>query len=295
VTGRDDVVVCGYHGWHDWYIGSTPRNLGVPKSTQKMTHKFNYNDIESLKKVFKANKGKIAAVIMEPMNYIEPAKGFLAAVKKLAHQNGALLIFDEVITGFRYSLGGAQKLFNVIPDLATFGKAMANGLPIAALVGRKKYMKTISDIFYSSTFGGECLSLAAAIATIKEMEPKKLIQKIWQKGRYLQNATNKLIKQNNLSEIIKIGGKPCWQVFIFSDTHNATGLEIKSFIQQEVLANGILWYGQHNISFSHSQKDLDKLLKVFKEVFPKLRQALDNNKVRQSLRGKPITNIFKIR
>ncbi|MDP2586348.1 MAG: aminotransferase class III-fold pyridoxal phosphate-dependent enzyme, partial [Candidatus Komeilibacteria bacterium] len=216
VTGRDDVVVCGYHGWHDWYIGSTPRNLGVPKSTQKMTHKFAYNDIESLKKVFKANKGKIAAVIMEPMNYIEPAKGFLAAVKKLAHQNGALLIFDEVITGFRYSLGGAQKLFNVIPDLATFGKAMANGLPIAALVGRKKYMKKVSDIFYSSTFGGEVLSLAAAIATIKEMEQKKVIQNIWQKGKYLQDLTNRLLKQNGLSEIIKVNGKPCWQVFIFS-------------------------------------------------------------------------------
>src|SRR3989344_6281565 len=148
-TGRDYVAVCGYHGWHDWYIGSTARDLGVPKSTKDLTLKFSYNDIESLKKLFKKYPGKIAAVIMEPMNYVEPDKGFLEEVKRITHKGGALLIFDEVICGFRYSLGGAQKYFKVTPDLSCFGKAMANGMPISALVGKKKYMKTVEKIFYS--------------------------------------------------------------------------------------------------------------------------------------------------
>src|SRR3989338_1892781 len=134
-TGREHVAVCGYHGWQDWYIGSTTRNLGVPKSTQAMTHKFVYNDIVSLEKIFKKYRGKIAAVIMEPMSYEEPKNNFLQKVKQLAHKHGALLIFDEIVTGFRFGLGGAQSYFGVIPDLAAFGKGMANGLPISALVG----------------------------------------------------------------------------------------------------------------------------------------------------------------
>jgi len=295
VTGRDDVVVCGYHGWHDWYIGATSRNLGVPKSTRAMTHKFTYNDIDSLKKTFRQHKNKIAAVIMEPMSYEEPKDNFLQKVKSLTHQHGALLIFDEVITGFRFNLGGAQKLFKVTPDLAAFGKSMANGMPIAALVGRKKYMARVADIFYSFTFGGETLSLAAAIATIKEMEKKKVIENIWQKGRYLQIETRKLLKQNGLADIIKVKGMPCWQVFIFSPFKKYSDLEIKSYLQQEIIQAGYLWYGQHNISFSHTLKDINGLLNVYRHVFPKLKRLLDTNQLKQNLFGEPITNIFKIR
>ena len=302
VTGRDHVAVCGYHGWHDWYIGSSTRNLGVPKQTRKLTHKFNYNDIDSLKKVFSQNyrqggtsKNKIAAVIMEPMNYIEPENNFLKKVRALAHKNGALLIFDEIITGFRYSLGGAQELFGVTPDLATFGKSMANGMPIAALVGKRKYMKKIEDIFYSFTFGGETLSIAAAIATIKEMEKKKAIKSIWQKGKYLQTKTNKLLKKHKLNDIIEIKGKPCWQLMIIKPYKKYTDLQIRSYLQQELLQLGILWYGQHNMSYSHTKKDIDKLLKAYDQVFLKLKEILEKGKLKESLKGEPITNIFKIR
>jgi len=295
VTGREHVAVCGYHGWHDWYIGSTVRNLGVPKSTQALTHKFIYNDIKSLEKIFKKYKGKIAAVIMEPMNYVEPQAGFLESVKKLTHKNGALLIFDEIIAGFRFDLGGAQKLFGVTPDLATFGKSMANGMPISALVGKRQYMKKINDIFYSFTFGGECLSLAAAIATIREMERRNVIKNIWQKGKYLQERTNELLAKNGLSEILKVKGKPCWQVFIGYGTKKYSDIEIKSYLQQELIQAGFLWYGQHNMSFSHSQQDLDKLIDAYAKIFPKLKKLLDEGKLRENLKGEPITNIFKIR
>jgi glutamate-1-semialdehyde 2,1-aminomutase len=295
VTSRDHIAVCGYHGWHDWYIGSTTKNLGVPKDTIKLTQKFEYNNIKSLEQIFKANPGKIAAVIMEPMNYIEPEKNFLQKVKTLAHKNGALLIFDEVITGFRFGLGGAQKLFGVTPDLAAFGKSMANGMPISALVGKKKYMKKIEDIFYSFTNGGEALSIAAAIATIKEMEKKKVIEHIWKLGEYLITETNKLIKKNNLEEIIKIKGKPCWSLMFTYPYGKYSDLEIKSYLQQELIQAGFLWYGQHNMSFSHTKKDIDSLIKAYADIFPKLKILLDENKLNDALKGDPITNIFKVR
>ena len=295
VTGRDHVAVCGYHGWHDWYIGSTTKNLGVPESTQKLTHKFVYNDIKSLEKIFEDNKNKVAAVIMEPMNYVEPKDDFLQKIKILAHKHGALLIFDEIITGFRYNLGGAQKLFGVTPDLATFGKSMANGMPISALVGKRKYIKKINDIFYSFTFGGETLSLAAAIATIKELEKKKAIDYIWKLGKYLQDNTNKLLEKNGLAGIIKVQGKPCWQVFIIKPTEKFSDFEMKSFIQQELLQAGFLWYGSHNMSFSHTKKDVDTLLVTYSRIFKELKELIDSGKLKGKLKGEPITNIFKVR
>lgn len=295
ITGREHIAVCGYHGWHDWYIGSTTRNLGVPVGTQKLTHKFEYNNLKSLEEIFAKHKGQVAAVIMEPMNYEEPKDNFLQRVKELVHQNGALLIFDEIITGFRFSLGGAQKLFGVIPDLATFGKSMANGMPISVLAGRKEYMEKIKDIFYSFTFGGECLSLAAAIATIKEMEKKKVIENIWAKGKYLIDETNKLIKDNDLQKVIKIKGKPCWSLMFTYQYNGYSDLEIKSYLQQELIARGFLWYGQHNMSFSHSRQDIDGLIRAYRQVFPKLKKLLDEKKLRENLKGEPITNIFKVR
>lgn len=295
VTGRDHVAVCGYHGWHDWYIGTTTRNLGVPQSTRKLTHKFEYNNLESLEKIFKKNKGGVAAVILEPMNYSEPENNFLEKVKELTHKNGAILIFDEVITGFRYSLGGAQKLFGVVPDLATFGKSMANGMPISSLVGKGKYMKIIDEIFYSFTNGGEALSLVAAIATIKEMEKKKVIEYLWEKGQYIIDETNKIIKLCGLEEVIKLKGKPCWSLMFVYPANGYAELEIKSYIQQEMIQEGFLWCAQHNMSFSHSQKDIDSLLEAYRKVFGQLRDLLDRRKLAENIKGELIKGIFKVR
>lgn len=295
VTGKDHVAVCGYHGWHDWYIGSTKKNLGVPHSTRKMTHSFTYNDIGSLEKIFKQNKGKVGAVIMEPINYTFPQNNFLQKVKTLAHKNGALFIFDEIITGWRLSLGGAQKYFNVIPDLATFGKSMANGMPISVLVGKKKYMKKLEDIFYSFTFGGETLSLVAAIATIKEMEKKKVPQVLAKKGAYTRTRLNRLIQQYNLSDLIEIKGADHWQIFSIKDKGGFSSFEIKTYIQQELLARGVLWYGQHNFNFSHTTRDLNKVLAAYDEVLLLLSQELKNKTLRKNLQGKPIIDLFRVR
>lgn len=295
ITGREHVAVCGYHGWHDWYIGSTSRNLGVPAGTKRLTHAFIYNDIASLKKIFTKYPRHVAAVIMEPMNYIEPRKHFLKDVKDMAHHYGALLIFDEIITGFRFSLGGAQKYFHVTPDLATFGKSMANGMPIAALVGKRKYMEKIQDTFYSFTFGGETLSIAAAIATIQELERKQVIRALWDLGRYVQTRTHTLIKKYKLGKVLELKGKPCWQVLSIHPTRGYTDLEIKSYLQQELLQRGFLWLGQHNISFSHTREDMDRLVGAYDDVFRELKQLLKNHTLRERLHGEPITQIFKVR
>ena len=201
-TGKEHIAVCGYHGWQDWYICSTTRDLGVPNGVKELTHKFQYNSIKSLEKLFQEQE--LACVIMEPMNVEYPEDNFLEKVKELAHKNNALLIFDETITGFRYSLGGAQELFNVIPDMATLGKGMANGYPLSAVVGSNKIMKKVEDIFFSGTFGGETLSLAAANAIINKYKKEKVVDHFYEIGTYLLEQLNQIIDNENSYVKLKI-------------------------------------------------------------------------------------------
>ena len=153
-TGRDLIACCGYHGWHDWYIGATSRNRGVPEAVRRLTIPFEYNNIEDLRRIFEDHPGNVAAVIMEPVGITEPKNEFLPQVRELTQREGALLIFDEVVTGFRIALGGAQEYFGVAPDLTCLGKAMANGYPLSAVVGRREIMELFDEIFFSFTFGG---------------------------------------------------------------------------------------------------------------------------------------------
>src|SRR5262249_3849239 len=153
------------HGWHDWYIGTTTRRIGVPRTIQELSTTFPYNDADALEALLKKEPQAYAAIILEAGGAQIPAPGFLEKLRELADRYGVVLVFDEIITGFRMHMGGAQAHYGVTPDLACFGKAMANGMPISALVGRASIMKKMEDIFFSTTFGGETLSLAAAIAT----------------------------------------------------------------------------------------------------------------------------------
>ena len=157
-TGRELIACCGYHGWQDWYIGTTTRNQGVPQCVREQTLPFEYNQIESLERILQQNPGKIAAVIMEPVGIVEPQDGFLQQVLDLTHEAGALLIFDEIVTGFRVALGGAQEYYGVTPDMTCCGKAMGNGYPASAVVGRRDVMEWFDEIFFSFTFGGDALS-----------------------------------------------------------------------------------------------------------------------------------------
>ena len=191
-----------------WYITSTPMNSGIPNEVKKFTKKFQFNDIELLNKIL--SKNKCAAVIMEPLSYQLPKKKFLLQVRALCNKYNTLLIFDEVCTGFRVSLGGAQKRYKVVPDISTFGKAMANGFPLAAIVGKKKIMSQMKDIFYSGTFAGETSSLNACEETIDFLKNNNSISKNIKKGNFLKKKINNIINQNNLENILSLTGHETW-------------------------------------------------------------------------------------
>ena len=292
-TGRDKIACCGYHGWQDWYIATTTRNKGIPEEIKKLTLTFEYNKIETLEKIFEENRNQIACVIMEPVGVIEPKNNFLQKVKELTHKNGALLIFDEIVTGFRFSLGGAQEYFNVIPDLACFGKAMGNGFPISAIVGRKEVMKLFEEVFYSFTFGGEIVSIAASIATIEELKEKNVIQYIWEQGRKIRDGYNVLAKELGLEKYTQCIGYPPRTAIVFKDDDNEEDLLLKSLFQQECIKRGILFTGAHNICFSHTNKDIDYTLKVYRTVLEIIKEAKSKNIVKKLLKGKPVEPVFR--
>jgi len=294
-TNRDHVAVCGYHGWQDWYIGSTARNRGVPQATSDLTHIFNYNDIDSLEKLFRDYPDQIAAVILEPMNVVEPLPGFLEKVKKLTHDNSSILIFDETVTGFRFANGGAQEYFDVIPDLSTFGKGLANGYPLSAVAGKSELMEVMEEIFYSFTFGGETLSLAAALATMNKIQTKPVIQTLYAQGRKIIDHLNILITQYNAQHFLSISGNPVWSFFLMKDAAPYSQWQIKTLFMQEMLARGILTFGSHNLNFSHSDNDLAKLFAAYDEVIPLLVNAVSQKKLEQMLHCQQLEPLFKVR
>ncbi|MFZ5632097.1 MAG: aminotransferase class III-fold pyridoxal phosphate-dependent enzyme [Bacillota bacterium] len=294
-TGRDHVAVCGYHGWQDWYIGSTARNLGVPKAVRDLTHTFIYNDADSLDKIFKEWPGQVAAVIMEPMNVAEPRDNFLEKVKEITRQYGAVLIFDETITGFRYANGGAQEYFDVIPDLATFGKGLANGYPVSAVAGRADIMRLMEEVFYSFTFGGEALSLAAALATMNKLQREPVIENMKSQGEKVMAGVRKLIGQHEAGHIFSLSGHPAWSFLTIKDVPPYTQWQIKTLFLQEMFARGILTLGTHNMSYSHSDSDVGRLLNVYGKVFPIIKDAVDNRSLENILRCRPLEPLFKIR
>ena len=292
-TGKEHIAVCGYHGWQDWYIGSTTRDLGVPQSVKELTHKFEYNNIESLEKIFQERE--LACVIMEPMNVEYPKDGFLKGVKELAHKNNALFILDETITGFRYSLGGAQELFGVTPDLATFGKGMANGYPLSAVVGSNEVMQKVEDIFFSGTFGGETLSLAAASKIIDKYKKEQVIEHFSEVGSYLLEKLNQLINDKNLGDIFWTSGHPSWSFLHIKEQEKYNTFEIKTFFLQEMFKRGILTLGSHNISFSHTKEIVDQLLDVYTEVLPMVKENIKNQTLLENIQGDVLQPLFTVR
>jgi glutamate-1-semialdehyde aminotransferase len=288
-TGRDRVLCCGYHGWHDWYIGVTDRNAGIPAAVRDLTATFAYNDLGS---VLAAIDGETACVILEPVTFEMPRDGFLEELKKVCARHGALLIFDEMWTGFRLALGGAQEVFGVTPDLACFSKAVANGMPLSVLTGRDDVMRLLErDVFFFSTFGGEALSLAAAKATLAEMSEKPVHDHLARQGRKLRHGFNEIAAELGMTYARCIGFD-CRSMVTF-DAAGSDPLEMKSLVQQELLRRGILWGGFHNLSFSHADADVEETLAAYREVLPVLRDAVAAGTVRERLHGEPVEPVFR--
>lgn len=294
-TGRDHVAVCGYHGWQDWYIGATARNKGVPAATRALTHTFAYNDLASLDAVFAAHPGEVAAVMLEPMNIADPAPGFLEGVAERTRAAGAVLIFDETITGFRFAAGGAQARFGVTPDLATFGKGLANGYPLSAVAGRADIMAQMEEVFFSFTMGGECLSLTAAKAVLDKLRREPVLETIAARGARLKAGLADLIALHGCGAFAGVAGDPTWSFFTLADAPTASAFELKTLFLQEVFARGLLTLGTHNLSYAHSDADIADTLCVYDAVLPALKAAAEDGALRQLLRCEPLEPLFKVR
>lgn len=289
-TGRDRVLCCGYHGWHDWYIGVTARDAGVPQAVKSLVHTFDYNDLDSLRAGLDENT---AGVILEPMVFDFPAPGFLAEVQALCQANGTLLIFDEMWTGFRWALGGAQEYFGVVPDLACYSKAVANGMPLAILTGRADVMDLLDEVvFFFSTFGGEALSLAAAKATIAELSEQNVPAYLYHIGKQLKDGYNELAAGLGLADLTVCKGHPARTLVTFAPMAE-DALLWKSLMQQELIKRGILWSGFHNVTFSHTTRDVEYTLEAYGEVLRILQTAIRHGRVPNQLRGKPLQPLFR--
>jgi glutamate-1-semialdehyde 2,1-aminomutase len=311
VTGRDHIAYCGYHGWHDWYIANTDLNSGIPDFNQKLAHSFAYNDLDSLERIFIEYPNQVAIVIMEPLTILEPKcyggtncsnvkcvnscqNNFLHEVQKITHHYGAILMFDEIITGFRFSLGGAQELTGVTPDLASFAKGISNGIPLSALVGKKEYMQVLDKTFFSFTYGGDCLGLAAAEACIPKLKRENVVDHIWEVGALLKDGFNNLAKIHGLENFIECIGYPCRTIVSFNGQNKFNELEIKSIFQQELIRRGVLWTAYHAISWSHKIEDIEFTLNAFDEIMIIFKNIISSNKpLRSFIEGEPVKPVFR--
>ena len=296
-TKRDKIIACGYHGWHDWYIGSTSRHLGVPQTTRDLTISIPYNNLDVLHQAFKDHPGEIAAMIMEPMNAEKPHDGYLQSVKEIVHQNGAVLIFDEVVTGFRHANGGAQELFGVTPDLAAFGKAMANGMPLSAITGRADIMALMTDIFFSGTFGGEALSLAASIAVVDKLRREPVVETIWEKGRSFQSKVNALIEKYELGAIFKMKGQPCFGVMAITPPEHVRLEAIRTVMLQKLIEHDFLTLGIFIMNYAFTPEDEAVAVHAFDKTFEHIAQELayKPEEFEKRMDIKPIEPVFQVR
>ena len=294
-TGRDIIAISGYHGMQDWYIGTTVNNSGVPKQVAELGKTFEYNNVDSLKALFAEYPNQIAAVILEPIQAEGPKEGFLEELKNLTHVNGAILIFDEVVSGFRYALGGAQELYKVTPDLAAIGKGMGNGLPISAVVGRKDLIEQIEtkNVFISTTFGGEALSIAGALATINILQQPNTYEHVWKLGNMMLDGLKTLIQRNKLEEVVSVSGLAPHGGVTFEGSGSLNYLDIQSVYQQRMTETGILTLGINNINLSHSEKEIEKFLEGAELAMGDISKAIEQDSLEGILKGGKVNPVFK--
>jgi glutamate-1-semialdehyde 2,1-aminomutase len=277
-TGRDKIVRWGYHGWHDWCYGGggTDRDfVGVPEGIRKDILTFRYNDLDSLEEVFRQNPGQVAGVIMQPFEASKewPREGFLEGVKRVTHENGAVLIFDEIRTGFRMALGGAQEFFKVVPDIAAVSKAIANGYPVSAVVGKREVMRHAADTRLSSTFLVNSFPMYAAIETINELREKNGIACMWKTGEALMKGLKAIVDEEGVeAEVI---GAPPIPVLAFTGRDVEKREAVKKRFYIETTRRGVLFHPNHCwfLSLAHSGKDVAKTLEASRESMKIAKQS----------------------
>lgn len=283
-TGRDMVAICCEHPFFsvdDWFIGSTDMPGGIPQAIRDLTVKFHYNDLESIRALFEKYPGRIACLFLEAERLEAPINDFLHKAQELCHANGALFILDEIITGFRYHLGGAQKLHNISPDLSTFGKAMGNGFSISALVGKKEIME-LGGIHHdrervfllSTTYGAETHCLAAALETMNIFEREHVVEYLFCQGERLAKGIREVVTENQLEGYFGVDGKPCNLIFYTRDQDKKPSQPFRTLFMQEMVKRGII-APSLVVSYSHSDRDIDRTVEAVAEALIVYRKALE--------------------
>lgn len=300
-TCRDLVAVCAEHPFFsvdDWFIGSTVVDAGVPDATKALTLKFHYNDLGSLERLFAEQSNSIAAVILEPMSFVEPAPGFLQGVRDLCTRHGAVLIFDEMITGFRFALRGAQHLFGVTPDLATFGKALGNGFSVSALVGRRDIMElgglrhSKPRVFLlSTTHGGETHAIAAALAAIREYEDRDVAAHVRRIGGMLADGIVAAAHELGIASLVQVIGVPCSPGLVFTDRAGNASAELRTLFMQEMVEEGILM-PYIAPSYSHTHTDVERTVEAVRRSLAVVRGAVERG-TNEQLRGPAVKPVFR--
>jgi len=278
-TNKDLILMSGYHGMHDWSISTSENSLGVPDKVKGDTIRFDYNDRDALIKLVKKYENSIAAIILEPIQSNGPEEGYLSFIRNLCSENSILLIFDEVVSGFRHALGGTSELYGITPDLLAFGKGLANGMPLSVVAGKREIIEMIEThkVFISTTFGGETLSMAAALKTIDILE-SKTFSGINQIGLFIKEGLLRQVREHELENVCKIIGLPAHCGPVFNDFDNVDKFVLASIFSVELVKNKILSVGIINFSLSHTLKDAKSYLKATNQGFISVKQFLSSTR-----------------
>jgi glutamate-1-semialdehyde 2,1-aminomutase len=300
-TGRDLIAICADHPFFsvdDWFIGTTEVNAGIPEAITRMTLKFNYNDLDSVRQLFDQYPDQIACLILEPETIVSPTQGFLAGLKELCEANGAVLIFDETITGFRWHLQGAQKFYGVIPHLSTFGKAMGNGFAIAALAGKREIMELGGldhdkprVFLLSTTHGAETHALGASLETIRIYRDNDVVGYLWKQGERLSALVNRSIAENHLEGFFELAGRPCNLIFMTHDQNQVRSQPFRTLFMQELIRRGVIG-PSFVVSYSHTDADIDRTAEAAHGALAMYRKALDEG-IDKYLEGRPVKPVYR--
>lgn len=300
-TGREDVAYCvdhPFYSYNDWFIGTTPLVGGIPADGAAHSLAFRYNDIESLEQLFIQHPGKISCVIMEPEREDPPVDRFLHRVRDLCHEHGAVLIFDEMITGFRWAIGGAQEVHNVTPDLATFGKALANGFALSALVGREEIMN-LGGIHHdkdrvfllSTTHGAENHAISAAQATLEFYQSNNVVARLHEQGTKLQDAAQEAASRIGMNDFFRVFGRSCNLAYQTLDEQGVPSQACRTLFLQELIQHGVI-APSFVISYSHTDNDIEKTANAIENALRKLKSIQGKN-IDDYIVGDTIKSVYR--
>lgn len=302
-TGRDKIVFCGYHGWHDWYLSANladDQNLdgqllpglapaGVPRALKGTAIPFQYNQSDTLDKVVSKHGKEIAAIVMEPVRHTEPGKGFLQHVRAVADRIGAVLIFDEITSGWRMNVGGIHLLHNIYPDVAVFAKGISNGFPMAAIIGKRQIMEAAQKTFISSTYWTDRIGPTAALTTIKKMKTHNVPEHLIRTGNIVKGIWEKSAEKNGLT-IHTSGISPLSH---FSFEYGESSQALHTLFTQEMLKRGFLSSKAFYATYSHKKNHVESYLESIEDVFQIISQAIENNNAAKLINGKIAHSGFK--